>query len=168
MSLCPPFIPHPSPFSPSLATGSLPSVCLCAGGAGCYLDDLVCEGERDFISCLPKGLWYPRCFKAALLEKKRKCIQLWRSTVKQRVRVIYASGHWLESLEWICTSGPLIAVLLYNCFFELMVRNILAHPNKKALHAVDLSSLSGCLFKGLYYNSFIIKKTRSHWSRVHF
>lgn len=74
--LCPcspfPFIPHlllrVPPCSLSLS-GSLPSVCLCAWGAGCYLDDLVREGERDFISCLPEGLWYLWCYKAALLKK---------------------------------------------------------------------------------------------------
>lgn len=49
--------------------GSLPSVCLCARGAVCYLDDLVREGQRDFISCLPEGLWYLWCYKAALLKK---------------------------------------------------------------------------------------------------
>lgn len=58
----------PPPCSLSLP-GSLPSVCLCAWGAGCYLDDLVREGERDFISCLPEGLWYLWCYKAALLKK---------------------------------------------------------------------------------------------------
>lgn len=66
-------IPPPrSPLSPlcSLSLpGSLPSVCLCACGAGCYLDDLVQEGKRDFISCLPEGLWYLWCYKAALLKK---------------------------------------------------------------------------------------------------
>lgn len=69
------FTPHfhlplssPPPRSLSLP-GSLPSVCLCAWGAGCYLDDLVREGERDFISCLPEGLWYLWCYKAALLKK---------------------------------------------------------------------------------------------------
>lgn len=68
------FTPHfrlplpPPPCSLSLP-GSLPSVCLCAWGAGCYLDDLVREGERDFISCLPEGLWYLWCYKAALLKK---------------------------------------------------------------------------------------------------
>lgn len=72
------------PCSLSLS-GSLPSVCLCAWGAGCYLDDLVREGERDFISCLPEGLWYLWCYKAALLKKAR--IRLWRSTVAQRVKV---------------------------------------------------------------------------------
>lgn len=47
--------------------GSVPSVCLWAGGAGCYLDDLVQEGEREFISCLPSGLCYLWYFNAVLL-----------------------------------------------------------------------------------------------------
>lgn len=76
----------PPPRSLSLP-GSLPSVCLGAWGASCYLDDLVREGERDFISCLPEGLWYLWCYKAALLKKKKACIHLWRSAVAQRVKV---------------------------------------------------------------------------------
>lgn len=67
--------------------GSLPSVCLWARGAGCYLDDLVREGERDFISCLPEGLWYLWCYKAALLKKKKAFIRLLLSVVSQWVKV---------------------------------------------------------------------------------
>lgn len=73
-----PTTPPPQPYSPSAPCAlphppdSPPSVCLCAGGAACYLDDLVREGERDFISCLPEGLWYLWCFKAALLKRKKK------------------------------------------------------------------------------------------------
>lgn len=52
--------------------GSVPSVCLWAGGAGCYLDDLVQEGEREFISCLPSGLCYLWYFNAILLNIKKK------------------------------------------------------------------------------------------------
>lgn len=106
------------PFSLSLP-GSLPSVCLCAGGAGCYLDDLVREGERDFISCLPEGLWYPRCFKAALLKKKKKsCIQLWRSAGELRVK-----GHsciwilvWVLRMDmhlWACDSSAAIWLFFF-------------------------------------------------------
>lgn len=81
----------PPPCSLSLS-GSLPSVCLCAWGAGCYLDDLVREGERDFISCLPEGLWYLWCYNATLLKKKphththKHTCQYW-CTMAQRVKV---------------------------------------------------------------------------------
>ncbi|KAL7383382.1 hypothetical protein ABVT39_009532, partial [Epinephelus coioides] len=86
ITLTPPLLSlHLSPSPPALS-GSWPSVCLCAGGAGCYLDDLVGEGERDFISCLPEGLCYLWCYKAALLKKKAH-IQLRRSAVAQRVKV---------------------------------------------------------------------------------
>lgn len=70
--------------------GSVPSVCLWAGGAGCYLDDLVQEGEREFISCLPSGLCYLWYFNANLLniEKEKKShVHPWRSTAAQRVKV---------------------------------------------------------------------------------
>lgn len=69
--LTPPPLTHTF-LPPSCPPGSPPSVCLCAAGAACYLDDLVREGERDFISCLPEGLWYLWCCKAALLKRKRK------------------------------------------------------------------------------------------------
>lgn len=79
---------------------SLLSVCLCARGAVCYLDDLVCEGERDFISCLPEGLCYPWWNKTALLKKRKESsIQLRRIAEEQQVKV-----HSLHSqpLDLVC------------------------------------------------------------------
>lgn len=91
----PPLPPRPTPHSPPAPCtllhppGSPPSVCLCAGGAACYLDDLVREGERDFISCLPEGLWYLWCCKAALLKRKKKKRT---RTKKKRANPVFVCG----------------------------------------------------------------------------
>lgn len=98
------------PLSTLSLPGSLPSVCLWARGAGCYLDDLVQEGEREFISCLPPGLCYLWCFNAILLNNKNKIkshIHPWRSTA--------AEGRRFTPCIWRRVQVLRVAVDLWAC-----------------------------------------------------
>lgn len=95
-------------FTPSLP-GSLPSVCLWARGAGCYLDDLVQGGDREFISCLPSGLCYLWCFNAILLKKNKiphSSVEKHSSSKGEGSPC--ASGPGFKSSEWLWTFGPVM------------------------------------------------------------
>lgn len=133
----PPLPPRPNPPLSPTPPGSPPSVCLCAGGAACYLDDLVREGERDFISCLPEGLWYLWCCKAALLKRRKKRTR----TKKKRANPVFVCGRRRSAAARQGQS------FTWCVWLKVLLLGVSGPPPQGPRHAHSAAGVDGFIFR---------------------